>query len=270
MPPMPPTTLPRLDDLMPGGRRHFLARMGALGLVLGGCASRPVAPALPASSVPDRIAPFSAGELGAVPAGWAPYKMLGSKPDSHYAVAEVAGRKVLEGLADTDGGASALECPLSVALGAETTLSWRWMSHTVPKEARSDDSDLDDAAARVVVSFEGPVDQLSLKDRLFYEMVHTFTGKQLPYATLIYVWDSQLPVGSVVPYGRTSRIQFLVVQSGTSQCGQWMPHERRLAQDYAQVWHEPVPPRLSSVGVMVDSDDLHQRQVTWFDDLQVR
>ena len=49
-----------------------------------------------------------------------------------------------------------------------------------------------------------------------------------------------------------------------------MPHERRLAQDYAQVWHEPVPPRLSSVGVMVDSDDLHQRQVTWFDDLQVR
>ena len=108
------------------------------------------------------------------------------------------------------------------------------MSHTVPKEARSDDSDPDDAAARVVVSFEGPGTSCRSKTGCFTRWC-TRSPAQPPYATLIYVWDSQLPVGSVVPCGRTSRIQFLVVQSGTSQCGQWMPHERRLAQDHAQV-----------------------------------
>ena len=111
---MPPTS-PSADELMPGGRRHFLARMGALGLVLGGCAF-PAGGARPPCvwwCPTDR--PVLCRRAGRGARGLGAPQDAGQQPDSHYAVAEVAGRKVLEGLADTDGGASALECPLSVA-----------------------------------------------------------------------------------------------------------------------------------------------------------
>ena len=90
----------------------------------------------------------------------------------------------------------------------------------------------------MVVSFAGDESRLSARDIAFYDLVELVTGQRLPFATLMYVWDAQLAVGSVVPYSRSSRVQYLVVESGPQRLGQWLHYERDLHADYLQVFGE--------------------------------
>ena len=102
---------------------------------------------------------------------------------------------------------------------------------------------------------------------MFYEQVELFTGIRLPFATLTYVWDGQLPVGRVVPYSRTSRIQYQVVESGSARAGQWLSYERNVFDDFARVFGQVPPGRIVSVGVLTDSDDLKNEVEAWYGDI---
>lgn len=57
----------------------------------------------------------------------------------------------------------------------------------------------EDTPARLVAAFAGDMETLTLRDRVFFEQVELFTRNQLPFATLTYVWDGQLPVGGLYP-----------------------------------------------------------------------
>jgi hypothetical protein len=101
-------------------------------------------------------------------------------------------------------------------------LSWRWkVMDLFPSEASPDDS-----TVRVVVSFAGDVQKLPFEDRLFFDQFRLFTGQQLPYAALMYVWGSRTPRDGIVPNGLTSRIKIIAVESGR---GSWVRGWRRRA-----------------------------------------
>ena len=120
---------------------------------------------------------------------------------------------------------------------------------------------------RVIVAFAGVVSRLPLRDRMFYEQVELFTGNKLPFATLTYVWDGQLPVGRVVPYARSARIQYQVVESGPARLGQWLRYERNVVDDFTKVFGHAPPGHISSVGVLTDSDDLKNQVEAWYGDI---
>ena len=44
----------------------------------------------------------------------------------------------------------------------------------------------------------------------------------MPFATLMYVWDGEAPVGSVFQYNRSSRVRYLVVENGPERTGRWL------------------------------------------------
>jgi len=64
--------------------------------------------------------------------------------------------------------------------------------------ARPHEASPDDSPARIVVSFAGDVRSCRFGDRLFYDQFRLFTGQQLPYAALMYVWGSRTPRDGVV------------------------------------------------------------------------
>ena len=39
-----------------------------------------------------------------------------------------------------------------------------------------------------------------------FETARVLTGYDFPYATLMYVWESKAPIGTVLPSGRSDRI----------------------------------------------------------------
>ena len=251
-------------------RRRMMTALPGLGMalaggsLLSGCASGPSPSHITGEK--DAVVPFSQLPAnGEVPAGWSAYIIRRDLAKTSYGLERVEGRTVLH--AHADCARSGLYCPVDIDPVAAPWLRWQWRVDAIHVEATVDDDAAEDTPVRVIVAFEGDVSRLPLRDRMFYEQVELFTGNKLPYTTLTYVWDGQLPVGRVVPYARTPRIQYQVVESGSARVGQWLSYERSVVQDFEKVFGHAPPGHISSVGALTDSDDLKNQVDAWYGDI---
>lgn len=249
-------------------RRRFCAAAPALGLslvggnLLTGCASPPTAPV----ALRQAVVPFSAaGEGEVVAAGWRPYVMRRDRIRTVYQTVRRDGLTVLHATADSSS--SGMHCSVDIDPHATPWLRWQWRVDSLSEKATVADDDAEDTPARLVVAFGGDMERLSLRDRIFFEQVELFTGNLLPFATLTYVWDGQLPVGSVLPYARSGRIRYQVVESGARRAGRWLAYERNVLEDYTRVFGEPPSGHVLGVGLLTDSDDLKNHVEAWYGDI---
>ena len=192
--------------------------------------------------------------------GWQPLALPGKKL-TRYGWTEKDGRPALEAV--SEGSASIwrrkLEPPLAYA--GEVRFSW-WVEHLMPNASVAD-IDREDAVARVIFGFAGDIDKLPLRTRMKFELAQALTGETPPYATLMYVWDTRLPVGTVVINPRSDRIRKIVVDSGPAALRRWREHRRDLAADFRLAFGEE-PGALTSMAVMTDSDNVRGSAHTWY------
>jgi Protein of unknown function (DUF3047) len=254
---------------LPGRRRLLRLGGAALGaaaaggsLLTSGCAS--VAPTAPA---PSQVPPFSTSDrLGGLPDGWRLHVTRPDRPVTGYRLARIDNRTALH--ARSQSSTSGVRCDVDIDPAERPWLRWEWRVDQIPADATVADDDQDDCPTRVVLGFAGDNSRLSLRDRLFADQVDLFTGVALPFATLCYVWDGQAAAESVLPYARSGRIRYLVVESGNAGLGQWHAYRRNVVADYQRVYGE-APGRLIGVGVLTDSDDLKGSAEAWYGDLVI-
>ena len=241
-------------------RRALLGIAPILALGLAGCVTLK-------RELPKAVAPFSkAPELDVLPRGWEELVLRRDLPRTDYRAAEFDGRRVLRA---SGHGASGVRCRVDIDPRAAPNLQWSWWTREVPPGMCVNRSETDDSPARVAVAFHGDEQRLSARDRALYELVHLLTGERLPFATLMYVWDAQLPVDTVVSYARTARIRYLVVESGHERARRWLRYERNVWEDYRSVFGEDPGP-IESVGVITDGDDLRVDVETWYGDIRLQ
>ncbi len=220
------------------GRRTFL---GGAVLGLTGCVSLP-SPPLEAAD------------------GWSHVRLPGKKA-SLYRTTVKEGRAAIE--ARAEGSASLWRRPLDLAPEAlgEVNFSW-WVQSLLP---RSDvrDAGREDAVVRVLFAFDGDRSRLSARNRALFELAELLTGEPPPFATLMYVWERQAPLETVIHNPRTDRVRKIVVDTGTEHLGRWREHRRRLDLDYQRAFGEP-PGRLQSVALMSDADNTGGSVRAWY------
>jgi hypothetical protein len=245
-------------DAMP---RLFASLTTAAALAVG-CATVQKAP--PAASVPTRLALFSTFKPGdPIPADWRDWSLSRIKPKSRYQLVEDAGATVLK--ASARASASGLLHHIDLDPREWPLFSWRWkLTGLAPSEASPDDS-----PARIMVSFAGDIQRLPFSDRLFYDQFRLFTGRQLPYAGLMYVWGSRTPRGGIVHNGYTSRIKIIAVESGVGKLGTWIEETRDVEADYRRLFGEE-PARIVSVGIMTETDAGDRALETYYGDIEFR
>ncbi len=192
--------------------------------------------------------------------GWQPLKLPG-KALTRYNWTEKDGRPALE--AASERSASIWRKKLEPALEQVGDVSFSWWVQTLIPEASVADIDREDAVARVIFGFGGDIDKLPLRTRMRFELAQALTGEVPPYATLMYVWDSKLPVGTVVINPRSDRIRKIVVDSGPAELRRWRDHRRNLAADFRLAFGE-APGPLTSMAVMTDSDNNRASARTWY------
>jgi hypothetical protein len=228
-----------------------------------GCATVPQAP--PAESVPSRLAVFSALKPGEpVPPAWRNWVMSRFQILSRYQLVEDGGATVLKGRAE-QGSASGLLHPVDLDPREWPIISWRWkVMDLAPTDGSPDDS-----PARIMVSFEGDLQKLPFSDRIFYDQFRLFTGQQLPYAGVMYVWGSRTPRGGVAPNRYTSRIKMIAVESGKEKLGEWLEETRNVEEDYRSLFGEE-PGRIVSVGLMTEADGSDRVLEAYYGDIAFR
>lgn len=229
--------------------------------------AEPDAGSLPLQAELPLFSAFAAGasptaSAVASPTGWQPWKVNRNKTPTRYSLAEVDARTVLH--AEADGSASGLYVPLMQR--DPKTLRWMWKTRDVIRVADNAVSHREDAPLRIFVAFDGDRSTLSLKDQLMYEMARITTGREMPYATLMYIWGGKRPVGSVLNNPHTDRVRMIVVDSGTRHTNEWRCHERDLRADYRKAFGAD-PGKILAVGLMTDTDNTKSRAEAWYGDI---
>lgn len=188
---------------------------------------------------------------GAPPAPWRMVSRSGTRP-TVYKVTRVAGRMSIE--ATFDKSMSILGRHVSIDLKATPILCWRWYVDGPVAKADMTKKSGDDYAARVYVGFDMPESALSGSTKFKLQMARAIFGKELPDATLVYVWDNAHPVGTARKSAYTDRTQLIVAETGAGRARSWVSERVDVARDFSKSFAgQPGTP--TGVAVAADGDN---------------
>jgi hypothetical protein len=212
------------------------------------------------------VPPFSSAKPGSTPPpGWTPIKINEQKKLTQYDFVDDQGVIVLHAVAD--GAASLLGYKLAFDLNAAPMLTWRWKTARLIATADNAVASKEDSPVRIVLEFEGDKSKLSLADKGTLATSKLLSGRELPFATLMYIWSNKEPVGKIIPGPRTPRIQMVVASSGSSGVGAWQTISRNVVEDYKRAFGEE-PGKLTGVAVLTDTDNTGEKTESWYGDIQ--
>jgi hypothetical protein len=238
----------------------------AFAMLAAGCAT--VADRAPETVPLPYVSNFSESPPGdGVPQGWRNWTLSKFKKPTQYKLVNESGRTVVK--ASADASASGLVHSIKIDPKTYPLLSWRWKVDGLIANADNTRKNTEDSPVRVVVSFEGDLDRLSLDDRIFHDNIRLVTGQDLPYATLMYIWENRVQRNSVIPNPHTSRIRMIVAESGRDKLGAWQDVTRNLYEDYRRAFGEE-PGRVSAIGIMTDTDNTGENIHAYYGDIVFR
>ena len=227
------------------------------------------APALAAQPAAlERPLPLPFAAAGSAPAK--PWQVIGlpqqTKPFTRFSVGEVDGVQALRIEADQSYGN--LVHPLRLDT-ASATLSWRWRVDRPIAAADLKSRRGDDMPVRVCVLFDLALDKVPALDRRLLSRARSRSGKQVPAATICYVWDAKLPAGEMLESPFTGRIRYVVVQSGGARLQQWIAERRDVAADFQRLYgaeSDRLPP-IVGIAVGADADNTRMQSLAFVGDL---
>jgi hypothetical protein len=138
-------------------------------------------------------------------------------------------------------------------------LTWKWKVPSL-NAGRQHAGHVEDLPAVIVV--RGRARQAAPAEQINYDLAKAIAGNELPYATLMYIWENHLPEGEIITHHFTTRIKMIVAAGGRKDLGSWQEERVNLREDYRRAFGEE-PPRVRAVGIMSDSDNggAHRRLV---------
>ena len=212
------------------------------------------------------VTPFSSTVPGtALPHGWSAFGFGTNKPATEYRLVTDGGRTVLHAHAVRSTGA--LGHPVHIDVASAPIIRWQWKISHVIADADNRTGAKEDAPARIVLGFDGDKSKLGFKDRTAAAVAKRSSGRELPYAQLVYIWSANAPVGTVIHHPHSERVRMIVASSGGDQAGQWVSLSRNVHDDFKRAFGEEPGP-LTDVGVLTDSDNTGASVDAWYGDIR--
>lgn len=191
-------------------------------------------------------------DFGEKTAGWEHVPLSKFKKDTEYSLVRPDQPMVLRGTAVSS--ASLFVYRFQATMEVPETISWRWKTDALVAGADNRDKEREDAPLRVMVAFDGDQTRLPEIEQKRFRRARSLSGRNLPYALLMYIWSDHVPAGTVIPSTHTGQIKMLVAASGSEGLGRWHAVKRNLADDYRQAFAADPGPVIG-VAVMTDTDN---------------
>ncbi len=129
-------------------------------------------------------------------------------------------------------------------------ICWKWKVLRFPEKNKSSKTArIDDYAARFYVIFLG----WSFSASRFIE----------------YVWDEDLPEGTIMTSPLAKNIKQIVIRSGTEFDGKWVREERNIYQDYKNAFGKFPSRSIKIIALMSDSDETQSTSELLFSEISI-
>jgi hypothetical protein len=149
---------------------------------------------------------------------------------------------------------SLLRTQLQPPLAEPAEVRFSWWADNLVEGADLSDSDASDAPAQLLLAFDGDRSLLSARNAMMSELLLLVTGQEMPYASMVYVWANEHPVGTIILDPRSDRIRYLVVEQGRDNLRKWVYHRRDIHADFRRVFGEEPGP-VVGMAIMTDTDN---------------
>lgn len=234
--------------------------------LLTACAQLPKSGDTAAYTPEGKILPFSVNAGSGLPERWEPMIINRTKKLTEYNLVEDEGQTVLH--ARAVAAASGLMQKVDIDPMLESHLSWRWRISGLVEKANNFDRGLEDSPARIILGFDGDKDSLPFADQIMFETARLVTGRDVPYATLMYIWGRKAPVDTIITNTRSNRVKMVVAETGASGVGEWHSFTRNIVADYEKAFGEK-PGKLIAIGVLTDTDNTGETVEAWYGDIKL-
>jgi hypothetical protein len=127
----------------------------------------------------------------------------------------------------------------------------------------------DDSAAEVCVMFDLPLQAVPFVDRQMVRLARTQSAELLPAATVCYVWDTHLPIGTTLDNAFTRRIRLIVLRGADMAPMTWRIERRDVRADFLRLFGDEATevPDIIGVGIGADADNTQSRSLSYIADL---
>ena len=185
-----------------------------------------------------------------------------TKPKTRFSVVEIDGRKAVRIEAQESYGN--IVHPMKYS-GPKTSLSWDWKVETPIPGADLRSRQGDDTAVKVCVFFDMPLDLVPFVERQLQKVAQSKTTDPLPNATVCYVWDTNLPVGTELDNAFTRRMRYIVLETGPDKIGKWTSEKRNVNADFVKLFgaESPKVPPIMGIAIGADADNTKSRSVSY-------
>lgn len=215
----------------------------------------------------EGLQPFSSAGAGAPPAPW---RVVGlpaaNKPLTQFDIVALDGQSVLRVRADNSYANLTHDLPPGTPAGM---LRWTWRVDEPLPHTNLRTKNGDDVAIKVCALFDLPLENIRFVERNLLRMARSASGEYLPGASLCYVWDPQLAVGTELTNAFTGRVHYQVLDSAATPLAKWVTHSRDLRADFLRSFGsetDTVPPLLAIV-VGADADNTHDASLAYVGDV---
>lgn len=189
-----------------------------------------------------------------------------SKPLTRFSVVDVDGQRALRVEADASYG-NLVHDVKGAPAGAR--LSWRWRVDRLVNGADLRVKSGDDVSLKVCVAFDEPLQNVPFVERQVLRIARTQSTEPLPAATVCYVWDTELPPGTMLDNAFTKRLRYVVLQSGAGGLRQWVEERRDVGADFLKLFGTEVAavPPIIGVAIGADADNTRSRSLGFVTEL---
>lgn len=152
----------------------------------------------------------------------------------------------------------------------QATLQWRWRLEQPLVSADLRHKASDDAALKVCVMFDHPIERVPFWERSLLRLARTVTGEALPAATVCYVWDTLLARDTALPNAHSPRVRYLVLRGYETAPGAWQVEQRSIWADFLRLFGDESHrvPAIIGLAVGADSDNASGRSLAFVGDIR--
>ena len=215
------------------------------------------------------LTPLAGAEGDKPPAPWRAVGLPRNKaPLAQMDIASIDGVRALRLQTDKSYGTLVHEFPGGVP-GLDATIKWRWRLDQPIAKADLRKKEGDDAALKVCVMFDMPLEQVPFGERTVLRLARSLSSELLPAATVCYISDRSLATGTALPNIYSRRVRSIITDGQGSPLAQWRPHERRVGDDFLRLFGDEskVVPPVVAVVVGADADNTGGSSLGYIADL---
>ncbi len=198
------------------------------------------------------------------PSHWKPLTFKNIERHTTYTLVKDGEDTVLKAV--SEASASGLTREIKIDPKQYPILLWRWKVENILEKGDVRKKQGDDYPARIYITFEYDPSQSSLFEKAKFDLARLLYGQYPPIAAINYIWESNSPIGTIVPNPYTDRVMMIVVESGITKLNQWIHEERNLYEDFKKAFGRE-PPMISGVAIMTDTDNTGERAIAYYGDI---